>query len=161
LLECISKSQRQAKEQVDRRRVFTNLIESMNVQFKSKFQITANSSFDEIVRAMIDYFDQQSVNTYTGYTNFSREKPLSTTVTEESRNFGLDLQNYSRHAQELIRYHGNPFQLKSIQLSFSVFHLASIDKSESEHLENLAKELIYRKAVHIIDANDAKCQLAH
>jgi hypothetical protein len=38
--------------------------------------------------------------------------------------------------------------------------LASIDKSESKHLENLAKELIYRKAVHIIDANNAKCQLA-
>ncbi len=85
---------------------------------------------------------------------------MSTTVTEESKNFELDLQNYFRHAQKLIRYHRNPFQLKSIQLSFSVFHLANIDKSESEHLKNLAKELIYRKAVHIIDANDAKCQLA-
>jgi hypothetical protein len=38
--------------------------------------------------------------------------------------------------------------------------LASIDKSKSEHLENLAKELIYRKAVYIIDVNNAKCQLA-
>jgi hypothetical protein len=43
----------------------------MNAQFKFKFQITANSLFDEIIRAIIDYFDQQSVNTYTKYTNFS------------------------------------------------------------------------------------------
>jgi hypothetical protein len=38
--------------------------------------------------------------------------------------------------------------------------LASIDKSKSEHFENLAKKLIYRKAIHIINVNDAKCQLA-
>jgi hypothetical protein len=37
--------------------------------------------------------------------------------------------------------------------------LTSINKSKSEHFENLAKKLIYRKAVHIIDANDTKCQL--
>jgi hypothetical protein len=93
----------------------------MNAQFKSKFQITTNSLFDEIVKAIIDYFDQQSVNTYTRYINFSREKLLSTTVTKESRNFRLNLQNYFQHAQKLIRYHRNLFQLKSIQLSFFVF----------------------------------------
>jgi hypothetical protein len=38
--------------------------------------------------------------------------------------------------------------------------LVSIDKSESKHLKNLVKKLIYRKAVHIIDVNNAKCQLA-
>ncbi len=38
--------------------------------------------------------------------------------------------------------------------------MASIDKSESEHFKNLAKKLIYRKAVCIIDVNDVKCQLA-
>jgi hypothetical protein len=43
----------------------------MNVQFKFKFQITANSLFNEIIRAIIDYFDQQSVNTYIRYINFS------------------------------------------------------------------------------------------
>ncbi len=38
--------------------------------------------------------------------------------------------------------------------------MASIDKSKSKHFENLAKKLIYRKAIHIIDVNNVKCQLA-
>ncbi len=70
------------------------------------------------------------------------------------------MQNYFQHAQKLIKNNRNLLQLKSIQLLFFVFHLANTNKSESEHFENLAKKLIYRKAIHIIDANDAKCQLA-
>ncbi len=38
--------------------------------------------------------------------------------------------------------------------------MASIDKSESEYFENLAKKLIYKKAIYIIDTNNVKCQLA-
>jgi hypothetical protein len=63
---------------------------------------------------MINYFDQQSVNMYIRYINFSQKKLLSTTVIKESKKFGLNLQNYFQHAQKLIRYYKNPFQLKSI-----------------------------------------------
>jgi hypothetical protein len=34
---------------------------------------------------------------YIRYINFNQKKPLSTTVTEKSRNFELNLQNYSLH----------------------------------------------------------------
>jgi hypothetical protein len=44
----------------------------MNKQFKFRFQIIINLSFDKIIFAMIDCFNQQSVNIYTKYTNFSQ-----------------------------------------------------------------------------------------
>lgn len=66
----------------------------MNKQFKFRFQIIINLSFDKIIFAMIDCFNQQSVNIYTKYTNFSQQKPLFTTVTKENKNFKLDLYNY-------------------------------------------------------------------
>jgi hypothetical protein len=151
LLNCICRTARITKGIIDGRRNFTNIIKSFNSQIKSNYNITASSSLKTVITAIIDYFDEQSLQNYLTYAGKGQKKIMipKNQVSSERISFGLNLSNYSERAAEKIKLHCNHFKEKRLQLNFNVYAKSGIPLEEALLYEAQAKEIIFRNGVHI------------
>ena len=73
----------------------------------------------------------------------------------------MRLENYSPHAQDLIRLYQAPYEQKKLTLSFSVHIKSGISDSESRYFEQLALELLFHKCISIVPTLEGKKQEAY